>query len=155
MPLTPSMQNISYLFIFGLLPCASTALPLLLPLSNSSSISLSSSQGFALKCLPLVPTTLSSYLPASFWAQYIPHIKTLYILYDLPPELNVFWELASFHLWIPGLRTLLNKWVLTELNNKVHFCPRFLVFTVMLLPIKFFTESRLGDESGYRRDSLN
>ena len=118
-------------------------------------ISQPSSQGFTLKCLLLVSTTLSSYLHAFFRAQHISHIETLYILYDLLPELNVFWELASFHLWIPVLRTLLNKWVLTDWIIKVQFCPRFLVFVVMLLPIEFFSPSRLGAESGYRRDSLN
>ena len=134
----------------GLLPCLRFFLYQIPP-----HISQPSSQGFALKCLLLVSTTLSSYLPAFFRAQHISHIETLYILYDLLPELNVFWELASFHLWIPVLGTLLNKWVLTDWIIKVQFCPRFLVFVVMLLPIEFFAPSRLGAESGYRRDSLN
>lgn len=42
------------------------------------------------------------------------------------------------------LSTLLNKWVLTELNYKFHFCLRILVFIVMLLPITFFPVANLG-----------
>lgn len=42
------------------------------------------------------------------------------------------------------LSALLIKGVLTELNYKFHFCPGLLVFTVMLLPIKFFTVADSG-----------
>lgn len=115
--LTPSSQT--FHIPSPLDSCSVLPLPYLCFLLYQTHISLSSSQGFPLERLPIVSTALSSYfLPASLWTQHIPLIKTLDILYIPPPELNVSWELASFHAYIPVLSTLVSQWVLMELKYK-------------------------------------
>ena len=141
MPLTPSTQNLPYLFTFGLLLPGLPLFYLCFFLYQiPPHISLSRSQGFPLICPPIVSKTLSSHFPAFVSSVHSPYTSS-HILYSPPPELNVSGEHTTF-LFISGSlcsALLLNKRGLTELNYKFHFCPRLLVFTVMLLPIKFFT----------------